>query len=289
MSFRPRRSALYVPANNVRAIEKAITLPADVIILDLEDAVPPQAKNEARRNAASAIRSQAFRDKELVLRINGLDSDEAAEDLVVGAGSDAVLVPKVQDANDIHRAEAGLNEIAGKDRPALWAMIETPKAILNIAAIAAVAARDDARLACFVLGTNDLAKDTRVNLTGSRLAMLSWISQTVLAARAYDLAVLDGVYNNLKDPDGYLAECRQGRGFGFDGKTVIHPSQIADANHIFGPTDSEIAEARAIVEAFARPENAGKGVLTVGGRMAELLHRDQAERTLAIARATGLA
>lgn len=283
MTARLRRSVLYVPGNNTRAIEKAISLPADVILIDLEDAVPQQDKEQARRNAAAAIRSEAFQDKELVLRINGLDTEEAVEDLVVACDADAVLVPKINGPEDIRRAQAGIDQMSETSRPALWAMIETPKSVLNIAAIAAEASEPGARLACFVLGTNDLAKDTRVQMTASRLALLPWISQTVLAARAYDLTVLDGVFNGLKDPDGFAAECRQGRGLGFDGKTLIHPGQIAVANQVFGPSEQEIAEARAVVEAFEQPENTGKGVLIVNGKMTELLHLEMARRVLALA------
>ncbi|MCA0424014.1 MAG: CoA ester lyase [Proteobacteria bacterium] len=283
MTFRPRRSVLYVPGNNTRAIEKAVSLPADVVLIDLEDAVPPQDKVIARRNAASAIRSEAFQDKELVIRINGLDTEEAAEDLVIACDADAVLVPKINGPDDIRRAEAGINQLSSGDRPALWAMVETPKAVLNLAAIAAEAAEPGARLACLVLGTNDLAKDTRIQMTASRLALLPWISQTILSARAYDLVALDGVFNGLKDPDGFAAECRQGRGLGFDGKTLIHPGQIAVANQVFGPSEQEIAEARRIVEAFEQPENADKGVIVVGGKMVERLHLAMAQRVLAIA------
>lgn len=280
---RPRRSVLYVPANRQRAIEKAAETRADVIILDLEDAVAPQSKAEARTNAAAAARSGLFRAKELVVRINGLDTDEAVEDLVAAAHADAILIPKINGPEDVRRGEAGIAAIATGGEPALWAMIETPKAILNIAAIAAERERSGSRLACFVLGTNDLAKDTRIQPTASRLAMLPWISQTVLAARAYDLVVIDGVFNGLKDPEGLMAECRQGRGLGFDGKTLIHPDQIEPANQIFAPGEAEIAEARAIVAAFALPENAGKGVITVNGRMTELLHLAMARRVLAFA------
>lgn len=283
MTVRPRRSVLYVPGNNARAIEKAITLPADVVLIDLEDAVPPQDKAAARKNAAAAIRSEAFQDKELVLRINGLDTDEAVEDLVVACDADAVLVPKVNGPDDIRRAQAGIDQLSTNAKPALWAMIETPRAVLSIATIAAQATEPGARLSCLVLGTNDLAKDTRIQMTASRLALLPWISQTVLAARAYDLCVLDGVFNGLKDPDGFAAECRQGRGLGFDGKTLIHPGQIAVANQVFGPSEQEIAEARAVTEAFEAPENAGKAVIIVNGRMTELLHLEMARRTLSIA------
>lgn len=285
MTIRPRRSVLYVPASNTRAIEKAVNLPADVILLDLEDAVLPQDKVQARANAAAAIRSEAFQDKELVLRINGLDTPQAAEDLVVACDADAVLVPKVNGPEDIRRAQAGIDQLSDTRRPALWAMIETPRAILNLAAIAAEAAEPQARLACLVLGTNDLAKDTRIQLTASRLALLPWISQTVLAARAYDLIVLDGVFNGLKDPDGFAAECRQGRGLGFDGKTLIHPGQIAVANQVFGPSEAEIAEAQAVVEAFSAPGNEDRGVIIVNGKMTERLHLVMAERVLALAAA----
>jgi len=282
-AVRPRRSALYVPANKQRAVDKAADLKADVIILDLEDAVAPEAKGEARFRAQQAVKSGDFSGKELVVRVNGLDTAEVAWDMVAAAGADAVLVPKVDCAEDIRRAEAGIAAIVTGKGPALWAMIETPKAILNLASIAAEAERPDSRLTCFVLGTNDLAKDTRIQPTASRLAMLPWMSQTVLAARAYGLTVLDGVFNGLKDPEGLAAECRQGRGLGFDGKTLIHPDQIEAANQIFAPSEAEMVEAKAIVAAFARPENAGKGVISINGRMTELLHLSMARRTLAFA------
>ena len=284
MSIRPRRSVLYLPASNTRALEKARSLPVDAVILDLEDAVAPEAKQEARRNAADLIARGGYPGKELVVRINGLDSAEAAADLVAAIGADAILVPKVNGPEDIRRAEAGVHELAGtQGRPSLWAMVETPKAVLNIGAIAAEAERADARLTTLVLGSNDLVKDTRVQMTASRLALLPWMTQTVLAARAYGLTVLDGVFNGLKDPEGLAAECRQGRGLGFDGKTLIHPDQVEIANATFGPNEAEITEARAIVAAFALPENAGKGVIKVDGRMTERLHLAMAERLLAMA------
>lgn len=281
---RPRRSVLYVPGNKARALEKAGGTAADVILIDLEDAVAPGAKDEARRMAADVIARGGYAGKELVVRINGLDSAEAAADLVAAAGADAILLPKVNGPEDIRRAEAGIHELAaGAARPALWAMVETPKSVLNIGAIAAEAERPDARLAALVLGSNDLVKETRVQMTASRVPLLPWMTQTVLAARAYGLTVLDGVYNSLKDAEGLAAECRQGRGLGFDGKTLIHPDQIETANIAFGPSETEIAEARAVVAAFAQPENAGKGVITVEGRMTERLHLAMAERLLAMA------
>ena len=282
MTVRPRRSVLYVPGSNARAIEKAVTLDADVILIDLEDAVAPAAKDEARANTLSAVRSGAFRDKELAVRINGLDTAEAASDLAVAALADAVVVPKVGTPEDIGRVRAGLAALDQATTP-VWAMIETPMAILNLAGIAATAAGEGAPLTCFVLGTNDLAKDLRLQVTASRFSLLPCLSQAVIAARAYGIDVLDGVFNALRDTEGFAAECRQGRGLGFDGKTLIHPAQIALANEIFGPGEVEIAEATAIVEAFARPENAGKGVITVHGRMTERLHLAMAERTLALA------
>lgn len=281
---RPRRSVLYVPANKPRALEKAAGLAADAIIVDLEDAVTPESKSEARSAVAALIAAGGFPGKEMVVRVNGLDTADVAADLVAAAGADAILVPKIDSAEDIRRAEAGIHALMGvSSRPALWAMVETPKSVLNIAAIAGEAGRPESRLAALVLGTNDLVKDTRVQMTASRLALLPWMMQIVLAARAHGLTVLDGVYNGLADADGYLAECRQGRALGFDGKTLIHPSQIDTANAIFGPSEAEIAEAKAVVAAFALPENADKGVIIVAGRMTERLHLAMAHRVLAMA------
>lgn len=285
---RPRRSALYVPGDKPRALEKAGTTEADVIIADLEDAVAPEAKAVARAQIAVLIARGGYPGKELVVRINGLDTAEASLDLVAAGGADAVLVPKVDGPEDIRRAEAGLHALVGDaPRPQLWAMIETPKAILNLGAIAAEAARTDGRLATLVLGTNDLIKETRVQMTPSRMALLSWLSAAVVAGRAYGLTVLDGVFNTLGDGDGLAAECRHGRTLGFDGKSLIHPEQVAAANAAFGPSDQDIAEARDIVAAFALPENAGKGVIRVAGRMTERLHLAMAERLLAMAKLIG--
>jgi citrate lyase subunit beta/citryl-CoA lyase len=285
---RPRRSALYVPGDKPRALEKAGTTEADVIIADLEDAVAPEAKAEARAGIAALIGRGGYPGKQLVVRINGLDTAEAALDLVAAAGADAVLVPKVDGPEDIRRAEAGLHALVGEQaRPQLWAMIETPRAILNLGTIAAEGARSGGRLAALVLGTNDLVKETGVQMTASRMALLSWLSAAVIAGRAYGLTVLDGVFNGLGDADGLAAECRHGRTLGFDGKTLIHPEQVAAANAAFGPSDQEIAEAQAIVAAFALPENAGRGVIRVGGRMTERLHLAMAEKLLAMARLIG--
>lgn len=287
---RPRRSALYVPGDKPRALDKAGTTEADVIIADLEDAVAPEAKVAARAAIADLIARGGYSGKELVVRINALDTEEASLDLVAAGGADAVLVPKVNGPEDIRRAEAGLHALMGDaPRPQLWAMIETPKAILNLAAIAAEAERADSRLAALVLGTNDLVKETRVQMTPSRMALLAWLSGAVIAGRAYGLLVLDGVFNGLGDADGLAAECRHGRTLGFDGKTLIHPEQVAAANTAFGPSDQEIAEAKAIIEAFALPENEGKGVIRVGGRMTERLHLAMAEQLMAMAKLIGKA
>lgn len=275
------RSVLYVPADRQRAIEKAATTAADVIIVDLEDAVAPDTKAEGRANVAALIARGGYARKQLVIRVNGLDTPDVALDLVAASGADAILVPKINGVEDVRRAEAGISALAGASpRPALWAMVETPLAILNVATIAAEAARRDGRLKAFVLGTNDLVKETGVQMMANRLPLLTWMSQTVVAARAYGLTVLDGVFNIIDSAEGLMAECRQGRALGFDGKTLIHPDQVAPANLVFGPSETEIAEAKAIVEAFALPENAGKGVIRVAGRMTERLHLAMAERLL---------
>lgn len=280
---RPRRSVLYVPASKPRALEKAATLACDSVIVDLEDAVAPGEKAEARANLTRLVDGGGYPGKELVVRINGLDTGEVADDLVVAARADAVLVPKIDGPDDIRRAEAGIHAAVGADaRPALWAMIETPRAILNLAGIAAETGHPGGRLAALVLGSNDLVKDLRVQVTASRLALLPLMTQMIVAARAYGLVALDGVFNSLDDRDGLANECRQGRGLGFDGKTLIHPAQIDIANAAFGPSEAELAEARAIVEAFALPGNEGKGVITVDGRMVERLHLKMAERLLAL-------
>lgn len=281
MTLRPRRSALYMPGSNARALEKAKTLPADVIILDLEDAVAPEAKESARAQVCAAVSAGGYGRREVVIRVNGLDSAWAAADLAAAAtsGAAAVLVPKVSSADDVVRISSAL--AAAPPALQVWAMIETPLAVLNVGAIAA--ARSARRLTCFVLGTNDLVKETRAELDQGRTAALYWLQATVTAARAYGLDVLDGVYNNFKDADALRRECLQGRQLGMDGKTLIHPDQIAVANEIFAPPAAEIAWARRIIAAFDEPQNAGKGVITLDGRMVELLHRDMARRTVAIA------
>lgn len=284
-AIRPRRSVLYMPGSNTRAIEKARTLAADVIVLDLEDAVAPEAKALARDQIRAALRDGGFGRREMVVRINGLDSAWAGDDIaaLATAGADAVLVPKVASAADIATISAALDATGAPASLAIWAMIETPIAILNIAGIAAAAAEPGSRLTVFAIGTNDLVKETRATLDGQRTAALFWLSATVTAARAYGIEVLDGVYNNFKDLDGFAAECAHGRMLGMDGKTLIHPSQIEGANRAFSPAADDVAWARRIIAAFEQPEAIGKGVITIDGRMVELLHAEMARRTVAIA------
>lgn len=281
MTIRPRRSALYMPGSNTRALEKAKTLSTDVVIFDLEDAVAPEAKVSAREQVMAAIASGGYGNRELVVRINGLDTPWGAEDLAqaIDAVPDAILIPKVSSARQLDEVGTALE---GAPDIRLWAMIETPLAILNLREIAAAASEPRMRLSCLVMGTNDLAKETRAELDASRTAALYWLSTVVTAARAYGIEVLDGVYNAFKDLDGFRRECLQGRQLGMDGKTLIHPDQIAIANEVFSPTAEEVTWARKIIAAFAEPQNQGKGAITVDGRMVELLHAEAARRTVLI-------
>ncbi len=277
MTIRPRRSALYMPASNARAIEKARSLDCDVVILDLEDSVAPEQKVAAR---AQAVAAGGFGQREWVIRVNAADTEWGADDLAAtaGAGCDAVLLPKVSDAATLRAARAALGP-----GPALWAMIETARALVDLAAIGAVA--EEVGLAAFVIGPNDLAKELRLRPGVDRAPLLPILSRVVTVARAYGIAPLDGVMNAFDDEAAVEAECRQGLAFGFDGKTLIHPAQIAPANRVFAPAPDEVDQARRIVAAFDAPENAGKGAIKVDGRMVELLHRDDARRTLALAKA----
>ena len=287
MHIRPRRSVLYMPGSNARALEKARSLPADALILDLEDAVAPEAKEAARAQVCAAVKAGGYGRREVVIRVNALDTPWGKADLAAAAGAapDAVLVPKPGSGADIETAAQALASAGAPDKTRLWAMIETPLAILNVAAIAAAAKRPAARLACFVMGTNDLVKETRADISQSRRPALYWLSAAITAARAYGLDALDGVYNSFKDLDGFRRECLHGRALGFDGKTLIHPDQVAIANEAFAPPEAEVASARRIIAAFDRPENKGKGVITVEGRMVELMHAEMARRTVAIAEA----
>ncbi len=282
---RPRRSALYLPASNAKAIAKARTLPCDVVILDLEDAVAPEMKAEARAAAVAAVREGGFGQREVAIRANGIDTEWGAADLaaIAGSGADAVLVPKVSSPADIDRYQAAL-----ADAPAsmqLWAMIETCAAMARLDAIAARAA--DTRLSLWIMGTNDLAKEMRARLTPERTPFLPFLSMAVAAARAHGVAVLDGVCNEFRDLAVFRAEAEQGLLFGFDGKSLIHPDQLAPTNEVFSPSAEELAWAQAVIAAFALPENAGKGAIRVEGKMAELLHLDQARRLIAVAERIG--
>ena len=287
MQIRPRRSVLYMPGSNARALEKAKSIPADALILDLEDAVAPEAKEAARAQVCAAVKAGRYGERELVIRINGLATPWGQADLEAAAAAapDAVLLPKPGTGGDIMRASEALAHAGAPDRTRLWAMIETPLAVLNLADIASASRRLGARLACFVLGTNDLVKETRADLSLNRRPALYWLSAAITAARAYSLDVLDGVYNNLRDAEGFRRECVHGRRLGFDGKTLIHPDQVAVANEVFAPTAAEVAFARKIIAAFALPENTGKGVIKVDGRMTELLHLEEAKRIVAVAEA----
>ena len=284
MHIRPRRSALYIPGTNARALEKAKTLPCDAVILDLEDAVVPDAKVAARQQVMGAVAARGFGAREVIVRINGLDSAWWSDDLAAAtkAGPDGILVPKVSKPADLQAVAARLANMAGRG-VSLWAMIETPLAIINAAEIAACGRDGEIRLAGFVMGTNDLAKESRVRLMDGRAPMLSWLAAAVLAARAHGIDVLDSVYNGINDVEGFRRECVQGRDMGFDGKTLVHPSQIAPCNAAFSPTVDEINHARRIIAVFELPENRTKGVVELDGRMVERMHADVARRTLAIA------
>jgi citrate lyase subunit beta/citryl-CoA lyase len=286
MTIRPRRSVLYMPGSNARALEKAKTLLADCLILDLEDAVAPDAKTTARQQVADAVTAGSFGSREVIVRINGLDTTWGADDLAaaVAARPDAILVPKVSSAAQLGAIGKHLTELRADQKIRVWAMMETPLAMLNAATIAA--ARDaTTRLAAFVMGTNDLAKETRAQIVPGRAPMLPWLMTCVAAARAHAIDILDGVYNNLTDMDGFARECTDAHAMGFDGKTLIHPNQIAPCNAAFSPSADEIAQAKEIIAAFALPENKGKGVVQFDGRMVERMHADTAQRTVAIAQA----
>ncbi|WP_306223717.1 HpcH/HpaI aldolase/citrate lyase family protein [Bosea beijingensis] len=286
-TIRPRRSALYMPGSNARALEKAREIAADVLILDLEDAVAPEAKAEARARVCAAVKAGGYGRRELVIRVNGVGTPWFADDLAAAAEAkpQAILIPKVSSPETLHEVGNQLNGLWADPAIAVWAMIETPLAILDVERIARAALDSVTRLACFVMGTNDLAKETRARFVPGRAPMLPWLTSALLAARAHGIDILDGVYNDIKDEAGFLAECEQGRDLGFDGRTLIHPSQVAVANAAFAPDEAELVKARAVIAAFDLPENAGKGAIQLDGRMVELLHADMARRTVALAEA----
>lgn len=288
---RPRRSVLYMPGSNARALEKARTLAADVVILDLEDAVAPDAKAVAREQVAAAVTAGGFGHREVVVRINGLDTAWGKADLsaVAATGPDVILIPKVNGPGDLLGAGRALAAAGTPAHVRVWAMMETPLAMLNAGAIAAAATDATTRLSGFVMGTNDLAKDTRARLVPGRAPMVGWLANCVAAARIHGIDILDGVYNDIGNTDGFQMECQQGVEFGFDGKTLIHPNQIELCNTAFSPSEDEIAQARKMIAAFDLPENKSKGVVSIDGRMVERLHADMARRTVAIAEAIAAA
>ena len=284
MQIRPRRSVLYMPGSNARALEKARGLPADCLILDLEDAVAPDVKETAREQVVAAVTAGGYGPREVVIRINGLMTPWGEADLkaAASAGVDAILIPKVNSPDDLATVRGVLRLARAQGSQALWAMMETPLAMLNAAAIAA-AGPGEYPLTAFVMGTNDLAKETRASLGGGRIGMLTWLSTCVAAGRAYGIDILDGVFNGIGDDEGLKAELEQGKLLGMDGKTLIHPSQIEPCNAVFTPPSEEVEWARKVVAAFAEPENAGKGAIKLDGKMVELLHAEMAKRTVAIA------
>jgi citrate lyase subunit beta/citryl-CoA lyase len=273
----PRRSVLYMPSSNARALEKAKSIAADAIIFDLEDAVAPDAKQTAREQAVAAVRSGEYGRRELTIRCNGLDTPWGADDLRAAgeAGPAAVVIPKVGSAKQLEQVVSAL-----PDGVQVWPMVETPAAVF---AVREIAAYD--RVACLVLGTNDLAKELRASLVPGRAPLLPHLAHALLAAREAGVAIVDGVYNDVKDLEGFEAECVQGAQMGFDGKTLVHPTQVDVANRVWAPSEDEIAQARRVIDAFAEAEREGRGVVTVDGRMVENLHRDNARRTLAVAEA----
>jgi len=288
MTIRPRRSFLYMPASNPRALEKARELPVDGLILDLEDAVAPEAKTRARDAVVKALK-EGFGDREVLVRINGLDTLWWVDDIETAASArpDAVLVPKVSSPRQLQDLAARLVDMGTDPHVRVWAMMETPLAVLNVRDIAAAALDSETRLAGFVMGTNDLAKDTGAHIVPGRAPMLPWLMNCLAAARAYGLDILDGVYNDLGNAEGFAEECRQARDLGFDGKTLIHPRQIEPCNQAFSPTPEEVEAARKIIAAFDLPENENKGVIQVDGRMVERLHAEMARRIVTIADAIG--
>ncbi|MCC0006105.1 MAG: CoA ester lyase [Methylobacteriaceae bacterium] len=285
MSLRPRRSCLYMPGSNARALEKSRTLAADALILDLEDAVAPDAKAMARNQVMETVKAGGFGRREVVIRVNGLTTPWGAEDMAAAAqvAPDAILVPKVSTPGDVMMAAKAMREAGAPETTRLWAMMETPLAMLNADSIARTAVDPASRLSVFIMGTNDLAKETRARLTPGRPSMLAWLSTCVAAARAHKVEIIDGVYNDFSNEAGLRAECEQGRDFGMDGKTLIHPNQIGPCNEIFAPSTDEVAFARKIIDVFSQPANAAKGAIQIEGKMVELLHAEIARRTVAIA------
>ena len=277
-AYRPRRSVLYMPASNERALEKAKSLPVDALILDLEDAVAPDAKTQARENACAAARSGEYGSREVTIRVNGSGTRWHDEDLaaVCAAGPDAVVVPKVGSAQEVRTLVAAMEAAGAPDRTALWAMVETPGAMLHCEEIAAASDR----LTVLVMGTNDLAKELQAEHVPGRAPLLTGLGLCLLAARATGTVILDGVYNDVRDAEGFAAECLQARQLGFDGKTLVHPGQVEPCNEVFAPSAEAVEEARGVLRAWEN--GAGAGVVTYRGRMVESLHVDTARRVLTV-------
>jgi citrate lyase subunit beta/citryl-CoA lyase len=279
-TLRPRRSVLYMPAANERALEKAKTIPADALILDLEDAVAPDAKEAARANAVAAAQSGEYGNREVTIRCNGLDTPWGADDIAAAAtsGAAAVVIPKVDSSGYLDDIDQRLSSAGAPPELTIWAMVETPTAILDVRSIAA-----HARTNVLVMGTNDLAKELRSGEASDRGPLVPHLASALLGAREAGKVIVDGVYNDVRDPDGFLAEARQGALLGFDGKTLVHPSQVEPANDVWAPSDDDVAHARAVIEGFEAAEAEGSGVITVDGKMIENLHVDNARRILAVA------
>jgi citrate lyase subunit beta / citryl-CoA lyase len=283
--IRPRRSLLFMPGSNARALEKARNLPADCLILDLEDSVAPDAKAKAREQIAAAIAAKGFGKREIWIRTNSLDTPWWKDDAAMAkqAQPDGILVPKISTVDDLNAIGVRLAEVGADPSIKVWAMIETARSVLDADKLAACARDPRTRLAGFVFGPNDISRETRIRMLPGRAAMIPMITQCILAAHAHGLEMFDGPYSDFSNVDGFAQECAQGRDLGFDGKTLIHPGQIDACNAVFTPPAEEVAEARRIVAAFDLPENAARGAIQLDGRMVERLHADMARRTIAIA------
>ena len=279
-TYRPRRSVLYMPAANERALEKAKDIQADALIFDLEDAVAPDSKEVAREQACAAAASSEYGNRELTIRCNGLDTPWGKDDVLAAAaaGPAAVVIPKVDGSSYLDEISELLNQGGAPSSTQIWAMVETPIGILHVEEIA----RHE-RMSVMVLGTNDMAKELRASITADRQALLPYLAMCLLSARAAGVAILDGVHNDIKDESGFKDVCVQGAEMGFDGKTLIHPNQVAPTNEIFSPSLDELDFYRRIIEEFEAAEKDGRGVLTVDGKMIENLHVDEARRALAVA------
>jgi citrate lyase subunit beta/citryl-CoA lyase len=283
--LRPRRSLLFMPGSNPRALEKGRNLPADGLILDLEDSVAPDAKATARELIAQAIAAKGFGRREILIRINALDSPWWIDDIAMAAKArpDGILVPKISSVEDLSAIADRLGDIGADMSIRVWAMIETARAVLHAEELAAASRDSEMRLAGFVFGPNDISRETRIRMRPGRAAMLPMITHCVLATRLHGLEILDGPYSDFSNVDGFAQECGQGRDLGFDGKTLIHPGQIEACNAIFTPPAEEVAQARKIIAAFELPENVSRGAIQLDGGMVERLHADMAKRTIAIA------